>query len=265
VLGSAIPRAPSATDVKPWQSQPLRRKVSRDRESRSGHAETPEVSAGRAKPQAPLRLRPLGIRQARFTEPGSKSHRLAGSWANDHGVAAHLSCNASTRVNVLTIVSAIRQAVLACAAGRGWPDLRLRELRVCAYLACEIHGSSLARASLLRKARGVTPLAESRFAPANHSAHCSGSSAPAAPKARGRHQPPGWATTAKAFGQAVSLRTRANRLRFVTRIAEASRTQLRSRAKLARSTAFGQSARDATTRSVTVASATVRLPGRKAW
>lgn len=71
--------------------------------------------------------------------PGSESHRLAGSWAYDHGVAANLSCNASTRVNVLTIVSAIRHSVQACAADRGWPDLRLRELRVCAYLACEMH------------------------------------------------------------------------------------------------------------------------------
>jgi len=31
--------------------------------------------------------------------PGSQSHRLSGSWAYDHGVAANLSCNASTRVN----------------------------------------------------------------------------------------------------------------------------------------------------------------------
>lgn len=97
----------------------------------------------------------------RFTAPGSESHRLAGSWANDHGVAANLSCNASTRVSVLTIVSAIRQAVQACAAGRGWPYLRLRELRVCAYLVREIQAprlrgtrSSLARATALSLAKG---------------------------------------------------------------------------------------------------------------
>ena len=71
--------------------------------------------------------------------PVRQSHRLAGSWAYDHGVAADLSRNASTRVNVLTIVSAIRQSVQACAADRGWPYLRLRELRVCAHLACEMH------------------------------------------------------------------------------------------------------------------------------
>ena len=84
-----------------------------------------------------------------------ESHRLAGSWAYDHGVAANLSCNASTRVNVLTIVSAIRHSVLACAAGRGWPDLRLRELHVCAHLVREMH-RFLARenqGSLLAKAR----------------------------------------------------------------------------------------------------------------
>jgi hypothetical protein len=91
--------------------------------------------------------------------PDGQSHRVVGSWAYDHGVAANLSCNASTRVNVLTIVSAIRHSVLACAAGRGWPDLRLRELRVCAYLACEIHGPfACEKTSLLRKARGVSRL-----------------------------------------------------------------------------------------------------------
>lgn len=145
MLGSAIPRAPSATDVKPWQAGRFGGRFEGPRIP-LGACRTPEVSAGRARPQAPLRLRPLGIRQARFTAPVSKSHRLAGSWAYDHGVAANLSCNASTRVIVLTIVSAIRHSVQACAAGRGWPDLRLRELRVCAchrlrrhtrLLACE--------------------------------------------------------------------------------------------------------------------------------
>lgn len=138
MLGSAIPRAPSATDVKPWQAGRF-----------GGRFEGPRIPLGACRdalsfrgssqtsgsPSAPSARDQAG----RFTAPGSKSHRLAGSWANDHGVAAHLSCNASTRINVLTIVSAIRQAVLACAAGRGWPDLRLREPCVCAYLACEIH------------------------------------------------------------------------------------------------------------------------------
>jgi hypothetical protein len=185
VLGSAIPRAPSATDVKPWQAGRFGGRFEgsriplgacRDALSFRGSSQTSgSPSAPSARDQA-----------GRFTAPGSESHRLAGSWANDHGVAAHLSCNASTRVNVLTIVSAIRQAVLACAAGRGWPDLRLRELRVCAYLVREIQAPRLRgpmvvrlrKTSLLRKARGVNPLAESRFAPANHSAHCFGSSAP---------------------------------------------------------------------------------------
>lgn len=57
--------------------------------------------------------------------------------------------------------------------------------------ACDDTWPSLARTSLLRKARGVTPLAESRFAPANHSAHCFGSSAPRRSKG---------ARTAIAFG-----------------------------------------------------------------
>lgn len=72
--------------------------------------------------------------------PVGESHRLAGSWAYDHGVAAHLSLQRPHLAQtVLTIVSAIRHAALVCAAGRGWPYLRLRELRVYAYFVREIH------------------------------------------------------------------------------------------------------------------------------
>lgn len=138
-----------------------------------------KVSAGRARPQAPLRIRPLGIRQAGLPRPGGGSHRLAGSWAYDHGVAAHLSCNASTRVNVLTIVSAIRQSVQACAAGRGWPDLRLRELRVCAYFVREIHRRFRLRERRLSSESSWSGLRSRnpRFASANHSARRFGGSA----------------------------------------------------------------------------------------
>lgn len=99
----------------------------------------------------------------------------------------------------------------------------------------------------------VLRLRSSRFAPANHSAHCFGSSAHPPFLERADGTASGLATTAMAFGQAVSLRTRANRLRFVTRFAEAYR----------RNFALERVARDATTRSITVAPATVWLFGRK--
>ena len=155
--------------------------------------------------------------------PGGQSHRLAGSWAYDHGVAANLSCNASTRVNVLTIVSAIRHSVQACAAGRGWPDLRLRELRVCAYLACEMHRRFRLRNcqlspeskpyllriwSVPRDARGVSPACGGHVSLRRTTALIASAAAhPAAPRARGRHSLRA-GHNGKAFGQAVSPRTR---------------------------------------------------------
>jgi hypothetical protein len=192
----------------------------------------------------------------RFTAPGSKSHRLAGSWANDHGVAAHLSCNASTRVNVLTIVSAIRQAVLACAAGRGWPDLRLRELRVCACHRLRRHTRSLAcedqpspEGTWSDSACGITLR----------------SGEPQRSLLRQQRTPPlTSARTATAFGLGHNGKgLRASRESPDSGEPLAVRNADRGSAPPA-VTAFGQSARDATTRSITVASATVWLPGRKA-
>jgi len=106
--------------------------------------------------------------------------------------------------------------------------------------------------SVPRDARGVTSLADSRFAPANHSAHCLGSSAHPPFLERADGTALGLATTAKAFGRAVSLRTRANRLRFVARFAEASRRNSLS-GDLHAVTAFGQSA------------PVMRLPGASQW
>lgn len=205
-----------------------------------------------------------------------QSHRLAGSWAYDHGVAADLSRNASTRVNVLTIVSAIRQSVLACAADRGWPDLRLRELRVCAQLACEMHRRFRLRKrqlspeskpylpriwSVPRDARGVTPLAETRFASANHSAHCFGSSAHPSFLERGRH-------SFRAGQNGKGLRAR----RESSDSGEPLAVRNADRGSVPRNFALERIARshrlravctrDATTRSITVASATVWLLGR---
>lgn len=154
--------------------------------------------------------------------PVRQSHRLAGSWAYDHGVAADLSRNASTRVNVLTIVSAIRQSVQACAADRGWPYLRLRELRVCAYLACEMHRRFRLRncqlspeSSHISKGCGASPGMHVEWLRLRNHASlrrttaliASAAAHPAAPRARGRHSLRA-GHNGKAFGQAVSPRTR---------------------------------------------------------
>lgn len=279
MLGSAIPRAPSATDVKPWQTLPLRRVGARERETPRGWQERPKS----LRVESNLRL-PFGSGREGSARPvlprlGRRLHRPAGSWANDHGVAADLSCNASTRVNVLTTVSAIRQTVQGCAPGRGRPYLRLRELRVYAYLACEIHRRLRSRRcqlsqesepclkstwSVPRDARGASSACGRRVSLRRTTALIASAAAhPAVPRERADGSAFGLATTAEASGQAVSLRTQVDRLRSATRNVETLR----------RSSALGRVARshrlravctrDATTRSITVASATVWLLGRK--
>jgi hypothetical protein len=180
VLGSAIPRAPSATDVKPWQ--PDRLGVgTRDRESRSGHAETPEVSAGRVRPQAPLSdlsRRDQAGRFYRVLAASRTDSRVRGPTTT--GFAAHLSLQrGAPRANgvddCLGFVSLpwpVRPAGVGHTSGCvNFVFARISSAKYMDGFACET-------VRLLRKARGVTPLAESRFASANHSAHCSGSSAP---------------------------------------------------------------------------------------
>jgi hypothetical protein len=96
---------------------------------------TQDASSSRGSSQTsvlPSRIRPRGIRQTGLPRSVGQSHRPAGSWAYDHGVAAHLSCNASIRVTMLLFVSAFDILTRPVRSIRGWPYLRLRELRVCA-------------------------------------------------------------------------------------------------------------------------------------
>lgn len=141
MLGSAIPRAPSATDVKPWQAGRFGDRsegwripfgARRDALSRCGLS----LTSG-----SPVDTVLWDQGRPAMSRPAGGSHRLAGSWAYDHGVAAHLSLQRGAPRNpmVLTAVSATRHSVLDCAFGRGWPYLRLREPRVYAYFVREIH------------------------------------------------------------------------------------------------------------------------------
>jgi hypothetical protein len=125
--------APSAMDVKPWQSLNASAPRFEGPQILFGARKTPQVLAGRAKPQCS----PQGFVLEGSDRPApprsvGQSHRPAGSWAYDHGVAAHLSCDASIRVTMLSSVSAFDILIRPVRSIRGWPYLRLRELRVCA-------------------------------------------------------------------------------------------------------------------------------------
>jgi len=95
------------------------------------------------------RIRPRGIRQT-----GSGRALLAGCTdllvrgPTTTGLQQTLACNASTRVAVLTIVSAIDILTRPVRSFRGWPYLRLRELRVCAALFVTPGGTCSASARL---------------------------------------------------------------------------------------------------------------------
>lgn len=112
--------ASSATDVKPWQAGPFRRYGSRDRESRSGHARRLKFS--RVEPNLSAHLKDSSLRdQADRLRPCSAgcSHRLAGSWAYDHGVAAHLSLQRAHLRSGADDCLGSRHSDLTCAVSQG--------------------------------------------------------------------------------------------------------------------------------------------------
>lgn len=140
--------APSAMDVKPWQSLNASAPRFEGPQILFGARKTPQVLAGRAKPQCS----PQGFVLEGSDRPApprsvGQSHRPAGSWAYDHGVAAHLSCDANIRVKMLSFVSALDILTRPVRSIRGWPYLRLRELRVCAAKLVFASGLRFARRS----------------------------------------------------------------------------------------------------------------------
>lgn len=112
--------ASSATDVKPWQNLTVSAGRFEGSPILFGARKTPEVS--RVEPNLSAHLKGSSLRdQADRLRPRSvgRSHRPAGSWAYDHGVAAHLSLQRTHLRSGADDCLGSRHSDLTCAVFQG--------------------------------------------------------------------------------------------------------------------------------------------------
>lgn len=200
--------------------------------------------------------------------PVGESHRLAGAWAYDHGVTVYLNLerehsrnSADDCLGFVILCRPVRPAGVGHTSGCvNLEFARISTTKYTGALACEnaslpwkAKPHLLRVRRVLRDARGVTPFAESRFASADHSAHCSGSSAPSPFfERRGRHS---LRTGHNGRGLRAGRESPDSGEPLAVRNAERGSvpSQPRFRAKLHAAIAFGQFC------------TVVRLPGASQW
>lgn len=211
VLGSAIPRAPSATDVKPGNPDASATgskdgglvRGTLNASSFSGSSQTSVLTSG---------LVCEGQAGNSVALPMSRTDSLVRGPTTTGSRQTSVRNARTTRNQVPTTVSAFVNSAQVCATGRGWPYLRLRELRFRASLsrdsvhACAHHRAPLAERTPVPSGRGRV-FGRSRSFACEHdcSADCFGTGA----RVRSQSRPTAHLRvghTAKAFGLTAERR-----------------------------------------------------------